>query len=196
MKADSARRISCWSSSIGNDQEISVVVFVGLRLNYAWASGTVLKPFLQPESPLSSRSLVSGFKCKLQDLNSRPPYSRPRALTTRLYAPSTMKSQYTMSDLENINSDIRKHYYLKVNILYIIFLQYALSGRVGQKSPLLLEERRRERNLVTIGAEVEICSSVLRCWRIFYAPRTKGQRRWQELNLLVWTGKVYTRDTI
>ena len=47
--------------------------FVGLRLNNAWASGTVLRPFLQPESPLSSRSLVSGFKCKLRDLNSRPP---------------------------------------------------------------------------------------------------------------------------
>ena len=62
-----------------------VVVFAGLRLNNAWASGSVLRPFLQPESPLSSRSLVSGFKCKLRDSNSRPPYSRPRALTTRLY---------------------------------------------------------------------------------------------------------------
>ena len=62
-----------------------VVVFAGLRLNNAWASGTVLRPFLQPESPLSSRSLVSGFKCKLRYSNSRPPYSRPRALTTRLY---------------------------------------------------------------------------------------------------------------
>ena len=62
-----------------------VVVFAGLRLNNAWASGTVLRPFLQPESPLSSRSLVSGFKCKLRDSNSRPPYSRPHALTTRLY---------------------------------------------------------------------------------------------------------------
>ena len=61
------------------------VVFAGLRLNNAWASGTVLRPFLQPESPLSSRSLVSGFKCKLGDLNSRPQYSRPRALTTRPY---------------------------------------------------------------------------------------------------------------
>ena len=61
-----------------------VVVFAGLRLNNAWASGTVLRPFLQPESPLSSQSLVSGFKCKLRDSNSRPPYSRPRALTTRL----------------------------------------------------------------------------------------------------------------
>ena len=61
------------------------VVFAGLRLNNAWASGTVLRPFLQPESPLSSRSLVSGFKCKLRDSNSRPQYSRPRALTTRLY---------------------------------------------------------------------------------------------------------------
>ena len=58
-------------------------VFAGLRLNNAWASGTVLRPFLQPESPLSSRSLV--FKCKLRDSNSRLPYSRPRALTTRLY---------------------------------------------------------------------------------------------------------------
>ena len=54
-------------------------------LNNAWASGTVLRPFLQPERPLSSRNLVSGFKCKLRDSNSRPPYSRPRALTTRLY---------------------------------------------------------------------------------------------------------------
>ena len=49
------------------------VVFAGLRLNNAWVSGTVLRPFLQPESPLSSRSLVSGFKCKLRDSNSRPP---------------------------------------------------------------------------------------------------------------------------
>ena len=61
--------------------ESAVVVFV---LNNAWASGTVLRPFLQPESPLSSQSLVSGSKCKLRDSNSRPPYSRPRALTTRL----------------------------------------------------------------------------------------------------------------
>ena len=29
--------------------------------------------------------MVSGFKCKLRDSNSRPPYLRPRALTTRLY---------------------------------------------------------------------------------------------------------------
>ena len=28
------------------------VVFAGLRLNNAWASGTVFRPFLQPESPL------------------------------------------------------------------------------------------------------------------------------------------------
>ena len=62
-----------------------VVVFAGLRLNNAWASGTVLRPFLQPESPLSSRSSVSGFQCKLRDSNSRPPYSRPRDPTTRLY---------------------------------------------------------------------------------------------------------------
>ena len=61
------------------------VVFAGLRLNNAWASGTVLRPFLQPESGLSSRRLVSGFKCKLRDSNSRPPYSRPHTLTTRLY---------------------------------------------------------------------------------------------------------------
>ena len=61
------------------------VVFAGLRLNNAGASGTVLRPFLQPESPLSSRSLVFGFKCKLRDSNSRPPYLRPHALTTRLY---------------------------------------------------------------------------------------------------------------
>ena len=60
-------------------------VFVGLRLNNARASGTVLRLFLQPESPLSSRSLVSGFNCKLRDSNSWPPYSRPRALTIRLY---------------------------------------------------------------------------------------------------------------
>ena len=60
-------------------------VFMGLRLNNAWASGTVLRPFRQSESPLSSRSLVSGFKCKLRDSNSRPPYSRPSALITRLY---------------------------------------------------------------------------------------------------------------
>ena len=33
---------------------------------------------------LSSQSLVSGFKCKLRDSNSRPPYSRPHALTTIL----------------------------------------------------------------------------------------------------------------
>ena len=66
-----------------------VVVFVGLKLNNAWASGTVLRPFLQPESPLSSRSSISGFKCRLRYSNSRPPYSRPRAPTTRLYTPST-----------------------------------------------------------------------------------------------------------
>ena len=60
-------------------------VCAGFRLNNAWANGTVLRPFLQPESPLSSRSLVSGFKCKLRDSNSRPPYSMPQALTTRLY---------------------------------------------------------------------------------------------------------------
>ena len=59
-----------------------IVVFVGLWLNNAWASGTVLRPFLQQESPLSSRSLVSGIKWKLRDSNSRPPYSRPHALTT------------------------------------------------------------------------------------------------------------------
>ena len=64
--------------------------WAGLRLNNAWASGTVLRPFLQPEGPLSSRSLVSGFKCKLRDSNSRPPYSRPRALTTRLYTIHTL----------------------------------------------------------------------------------------------------------
>ena len=64
------------------------VVFVGLRLNNAWASGTVLRPLSTTGKPpflLSSRSLVSGFKCKLRVSNSRPPYSRPRALTTRLY---------------------------------------------------------------------------------------------------------------
>ena len=61
----------------------TLFVFSGLRLNNAWASGTVLRPFLQPERPLSSRSVVSGFKCKLRDSNSRPPYSRQRALTTR-----------------------------------------------------------------------------------------------------------------
>ena len=64
---------------------VCFVVFASLRLNNAWASGTVLRPILQPESPLSSRSLVSGFKCKLRDSNSRPPHSRRRALTTRLY---------------------------------------------------------------------------------------------------------------
>ena len=47
--------------------------FAGLRLSNAWASGTVLRPFLQPESTLSSRSLVSGFKCKFRDSNSQPP---------------------------------------------------------------------------------------------------------------------------
>ena len=67
------------------DMHSCLFVFAGLRLNNAWASGTVLRPFLQPESPLSSRSSVSGFKCKLRDSNSQPPYSWPRALTTRLY---------------------------------------------------------------------------------------------------------------
>ena len=70
---------------------VLVVVFAGLRLNNAWANGRVLRPFLQPESTLSSRSSVSGFKCKLRGLNSRPPYSRPCAQTTRLYAPSTIR---------------------------------------------------------------------------------------------------------
>ena len=70
-----------------NDKAFYLVwlVFEGLRLNNAWASGTVLRPFLQPESPLSSWSSVSGFKCKLLDSNSRPPYSKPCAPTTRLY---------------------------------------------------------------------------------------------------------------
>ena len=68
-----------------NHASLCLFVYAGLRLNNAWASGTVLRPFLQPESPLSSQSLVSGSKCKLRDSNSRPPYSRPRALTTRLY---------------------------------------------------------------------------------------------------------------
>ena len=58
---------------------------LGSALTNAWASGTVLRPFLQPESPLSSRSWVSGFKCKLRDSDSRPQCPRPRALTTRLY---------------------------------------------------------------------------------------------------------------
>ena len=40
------------------------VVVVGLRLNNAWASGTVLRPFLQPESPLSSRSF--GLRLQVQ----------------------------------------------------------------------------------------------------------------------------------
>ena len=31
-------------------------------LNNAWASGTVLRPFLQPESPLSSQVQASGFE--------------------------------------------------------------------------------------------------------------------------------------
>ena len=51
-------------------------VYAGLRLNNAWDNGT-LRLFRQPESPLSSQSLVSGFKCKLRDSNSRPTYSRP-----------------------------------------------------------------------------------------------------------------------
>ena len=85
---------ACWNATLLNVTIISsfflqkspyIVVFAGLRLNNAWANGTVLRPFLQPESPLSSRSLVSGFKCKLRDSNSRPPYSRPHALSTRLY---------------------------------------------------------------------------------------------------------------
>ena len=64
---------------------VVVVVCAGLRLNNAWASGTVLRRFIQPESPLSSQSLISGFKWKLRDSNPRPPYSKPRALTSRLY---------------------------------------------------------------------------------------------------------------
>ena len=37
--------------------KVALFVFVGFKLNNAWAGGT---PFLQPEIPLSSRSLVSG----------------------------------------------------------------------------------------------------------------------------------------
>ena len=38
------------------EYELMFVLFVcaGLRLNIAWVSVTVLRPFLQPESPLSS----------------------------------------------------------------------------------------------------------------------------------------------
>ena len=35
--------------------------------------------------PSLARSLVSGFKCKFRESNKRPPYSRLRAQTTRLY---------------------------------------------------------------------------------------------------------------
>ena len=42
-----------------------VFVFAGLRLNNAWASGTVLRrPFLQPESPLSSQDF--GLRLQVQ----------------------------------------------------------------------------------------------------------------------------------
>ena len=57
----------------------------------------VLRPFLQPESPLSSRSLVSGFKCKHRTSNSRTPYSRPHALTTRLYTIHSLLIEYVLS---------------------------------------------------------------------------------------------------
>ena len=39
-----------------------VVVCAGFRLNNAWANGKVLRPFLQPESPLSSQE----FDLRLQ----------------------------------------------------------------------------------------------------------------------------------
>ena len=41
-----------------------------LLLYLVWANGTVLRPLLQPESPFRHKSLVSIFKCKIQDLNS------------------------------------------------------------------------------------------------------------------------------
>ena len=56
-----------------------------MRLNNAWASGAVLRPFLQPESyPFLTRVWVSGFKCKLRDSNSRPPCWELTALASRL----------------------------------------------------------------------------------------------------------------
>ena len=96
----------------------SLFVLAGLRLNNAWASGTVLRPFLQPESPLSSRSLVSGFKCKLRDSNSRPPYSRPRALTTMLYTIHSEASQ--QDDVINFHADNEVKKFLKENIFSIL----------------------------------------------------------------------------
>ena len=41
-----------------------VVIWSNFRLNNNWASGTVLRPFLQPESPLSSQEL--GLKLQVQ----------------------------------------------------------------------------------------------------------------------------------
>ena len=42
------------------------VVCAGVRLNNAWASGTVLRPFATTRKPhFLTRDLVSGFKCKL-----------------------------------------------------------------------------------------------------------------------------------
>ena len=54
-----------------------------LRLNNAWASGTVLRPFLQPESP----PFLTKFGLRLQVQASGFELTTPilEALTTRLY---------------------------------------------------------------------------------------------------------------
>ena len=51
-----------------------------LRLNNAWASGSVLRPFLQPESPLSSQEFGLRLQVQAFVIRTRNPHTRGRAL--------------------------------------------------------------------------------------------------------------------